>query len=158
MDPIKELARTEEKGSVSEVRLMILEQGPIRSSDLPRSVSQIDRENGIRKFKLHNSHKGSSLSIGKQEPVYYHDEYHDCEAVIQAWAVANEHAVESVTNWSLHHRISSKGEEWKAASRDVFGPFEAMQESGGEANMGGTCDLCGDDYDRYLRDHLPCDG
>jgi hypothetical protein len=139
----------------------ISNNGPCTQDELSRQPTQEIRRDGVRRFYPRSSHNGSTDATGmKTFAVYYIEGKHKPKSIIRKWLQKNNKMTEKLSNWALHQRISSCGEKWKEASRELLGPFETGRkhgEKGGSYEPGGTCALCGEEYTRSYRDHLPCD-
>jgi len=142
----------------SDVWTKLSNEGPQPASELSKITIKL-REDGVKKFKPKSSVAGESLSGSGQSPtIYYIEHKHKPKTVIQTWL--NEHpAVQNeLSAWAIHSRISEYGDEWKAASRELLGPFH---QTGGDNSdsYSGTCNLCEKEYQNTLAHHLPeCDG
>lgn len=150
--------RIQQKRKKSDPYTHLANCGPTPSYDIPYQPSFEQRQDGVSSFRLPHSGGGDSESGGRQTSVYYIDHKHSPGPIIQSWIDANPHMADSLSDWSIHHRLSQLGDEWREASREIFGPFEHLSENGGSDNSGGECPMCGEKYTRFLRDHLPCDG
>ena len=123
----------------------------------PDAITVKMRRDNISKFNPSSSNKGSSMSGGgTMKPVYYIRHDHSPKQIINSWMEMNKEGLKSITKWALHQRISSYGEKFKQASKEVNGPFESLEERGGDYDTGGECPLCGDEYKSSLAYHLPC--
>lgn len=138
----------------------LMNDGPKPATDINKPTPQMRRD-GLQKFNPRVNHVGSPThGGGMKTPVYYIAEKHNPETVIRVWLNANEKTVEEVSEWALHQRISSYGEEWKDASYDIL---EASAHNGEYHGDGSTdvdaCPMCGVEVDFSLSRHLPeCDG
>ena len=136
----------------------LLNEGPQTMPELGDSPSVNMRRDGVQKFNPSSNFVGSVMQGGGQKTaVYYINGKHDPKTVLKKWLQVNQKTVEVISEWALHQRISSYGQEWKDASRELLGPFKHMaNDSGGNTNIE-KCPLCGaTDFDQ-LPDHLPCD-
>ena len=125
--------------------------GPSTNKELPNHPRYSDRQDGVRKFNLKASYSGSSASGGSQKvPVYYIDGKHDPRRVVEIWIKNNRLAVENVPGKALYWRCP---EEFRPHLKDLLNI--EFQKHGGDSGIGGTCSMCGEEYDRHLPDHLP---
>lgn len=130
---------------------------------IQKKISIKMRQLGITKFKATSSSKGSSVKgAGSTTPIYYILGEHSHKDIVKEWLNENEELLEDTPDWALHQRISSHGDGFKQASAEILGPFKAQEGNNGVGNgngehMGGKCPLCGREFKRALRDHLPCD-
>jgi len=132
--------------------------GPATTDELPGYVNITPelRSDGVQKFAPKAHTRTGEIAGMIRYSVYYIDGKHDPETVIKTWLDVNEGALEPVSDWAIHQSISDAGSDFKEASYELLGPFEAMSDRGGNTGYrGGTCDLCGDEYDGYYPDHLP---
>jgi hypothetical protein len=136
----------------------IRDEGPLPASAVNTDSITSARVKGVKRFRIPSNSPGNTTGIGgHQDPVYYIDA-HTPQEIVEVWVENNQTAIEVAGEWSIHHRISRHGEAFKQASYDLFAPFEHLSErenNGGE--KGGECSLCGEEYERSLPRHLPCD-
>lgn len=137
----------------------LLNEGPKTLDELPvDGFSPAQRQDGVTAFRPTTGGRGSSKSGGGMtQSVFYVHGKHEPKAVLEKWLEANETAVEQLGTRSIHTNFSQYGDEWKEASNELL-DFEAYgyySQEGYEA--GGTCPLCGCEYNASLADHLPCD-
>lgn len=140
----------------------LIEHGPCTGRELPTKSgsSPTTRENGMRVFKLPAGQGTRENAMGtNQAGVYYLDGRHAPVSVLRKWVDANESSVEHSPAWGLHQSVCRQYPEFKQASREVFGPFEAVQDSG--SNESGKtdkpCPFCGDDdIDSFPRHRPDC--
>lgn len=130
---------------------------------IEKKISTNFRQRGVTKFKPTSASRGTSVKgAGRTTPVYYIIGEHDKKEIIKEWLKLNEQKLQDTPDWALHQRISSYGDEFKEASAEILGPFKSQKGNNGVGNgngehMGGECPLCGGEFKRSLRDHLPCE-
>jgi len=74
---------------------------------------------------------------------------------MQRWVDANEKTVESISGWALYQRCP---QEFKDALRDHV-DISRDVDVGQSYEKGGTCGICGKEYDGELPTHLQnCEG
>jgi hypothetical protein len=74
---------------------------------------------------------------------------------VNGWEDADENT--SPTAWKIQQRIADDYPEFKDAASDLLGPFAHLSpDRDPDPDRGGTCDFCGEEYDGFLPDHLPC--
>jgi hypothetical protein len=92
--------------------------------------------------------------------VAYLPDEHDPEVIvatyleINGWTDANE--ATTPTAWKIHNRIADDYPEFKAAATELLGPFAHHDNRDTNPDRGGTCPICGEDYQNTLPEHLPC--
>jgi hypothetical protein len=92
--------------------------------------------------------------------VAYLSDEHDAETVVAAylevngWTDADE--TTSPTAWKIHNHIADDYPEFKTAASELLSPFAHHNNRDTDPESGGLCTLCGEEYDGYLPDHLPC--
>lgn len=125
--------------------------GPSPSTELPNQPHYTDRQDGVRKFNLTSNYLGSSAQGGgTKTPVYYIDGKHNPKAVVKSWVENNQLSVEKLSGKALYWRCP---EEFRPHLKDLLNI--EFQKPGGDSGIGGTCSMCGEEYDRHLPDHLP---
>lgn len=129
--------------------------GPSTASELPRKPRGYEPlEHGIRKF---NIQPGSGL--GQLNNVYYIAGVHTSKSICEKWLSVNEIDCEEDAPGIVRHVDE---DAFREAMRDILTDHGSIdwphitdvEQDGG---MGGTCPVCGDQYDNHLPDHLPCD-
>lgn len=117
----------------------------------PRSIPDYLRDRGFRTFQ-----PGQILH---EAAVAYLADEHEPRAIVAAWLEANDvPKQDGPTPWKLYNVICDYDDRFREASQDLLGPFERhdMQEKT-DLDPSGECPLCGEDFDGYLPQHLPCD-
>jgi hypothetical protein len=144
---------------VTDLYTDLLNSGPQPLED-PNRLTIPMRQDGVAKFNPRSGYRGSVKQGGGQTtPVVYIEGKHPPESVIPVWLEANQKTVNAVGEWAIHQRISSYGERWKDASREVLeaSPHDGEYHGDGHTNMD-ACPMCGDKVSRSLSRHLEeCD-
>lgn len=140
----------------NEIRKRLLADGPQLAHQLVDRIS-IPPE-GVTKFDPYEGHgERKTNEEGRAPIVYYIDGVHEPETVVSLWLDAFGEARQETSDWALHKRFADYGEAWKSASRELLGPFD--KNGKGSDTAGGTCDICGEDYDCEFGNHLRnCEG
>lgn len=138
----------------------LLNDGPQTPQELPgsNSINVEARRDGVLKFnpRASGQHGSKETGGGRKTPVYFVKGKHEPEVVVRKWLEVNRSASREVSHLSLHHRIASYGEDWRKASYELL-DFDPPNPDGGDHDMGGTCPLCGVEYEYNLPEHLPCE-
>lgn len=133
-------------------------EGPTASTELSNGIQYRDRERGVTKLQISTSISGE-LTLPTQASVYYIDGEHDSIDILRVWLDANTHIRDENSDHILHRAFCSIGSDWKDASNELLDPdYSYISGGDGTHETGGECPLCGDEYTRYLSDHLPCGG
>jgi len=154
MDNKKQLVEVAEKNSNVQ---HLVNNGPSIADNLPSSASFTPSAKlvGVSHFNISSS--SDTLSTrGNQVKIYYIRDFHLPKSVLEKWIDANKKIFDSLPNSSVHKRFSNHGEKWKKASNELLDNTSTNPQCGGDKKLGGTCPLCGSDYDTHLPDHLPC--
>jgi len=139
----------------------LVNHGPTTAADLPGTrVNTELRADGVQRlYPTGHALAGAADSTGGQmAPVYYIKGKHDKVTVLRTFLDANPQLVEAKSANGLNQFL---GKEWTEPFREIYDEYYDSyyaEERGGNASKGGTCPLCGVEYDATLPEHLPCEG
>jgi len=123
---------------------ILREEGPQPLRNM--SISTAARDRGVKEF---NPGAGRLNDVA----VYFIKGMHAPGSVINTWLDINEQ--HGLSNWGLHQKIAGYGEDFKEASYEILGPFDANAV---ENATGGSdtkpCPLCGTDIEGELPAHI----
>lgn len=132
----------------------LLNNGPTPGPELEPAITSEQRQDGIQNFNPDSPRNGGSTpGSGTTAGVYYIRGKHDPETVVELWLEINSNKVSRMSNWALHKRIASAGDEFKAASRELIEFDREFNPGNGTTKR--PCPFCGADDIKSIPIHLP---
>lgn len=143
---------TENETQADTAKKILCNNGPQPHSKIGNIGPKL-RQDGVKKFNINVGMCGSSPTV------YYIEKKHKPKAVIQTWLDEHRMAKNEFSAASIHQKISKFGDQWKEASRELFGPHKRPTgNTDPDPDQGGICPLCKNNFDYTLPKHLQeCD-
>lgn len=142
----------------------LIKRGPLTPDELPTKGtrrSYKDRVAGMCVFNPGSRNGGSSLNgTGRTEIVYYLEDYHEPEEILDKWYTVNQDRLEDFSEKAIHYRVSDYGEEFRKISYEKFGPISTSGCGGANKDYSDQkCKKCGEVFTGQFAKHLPkCSG
>ena len=137
--------------SVSDKCLEYLQKnGPSAVSEVPNGGTPLRRLEKLDDFKISLGGYGGSESTRVQSMRFgYIVGEHAADEVIEEWILVHQEALENFSHRAIYYGTP----EWL---RDAIRSYlkDDVFDSGGESDIGGVCDICGEEYETNYPYHL----